>query len=217
MPRNRTPIASLYTRAGQRKYLTHAERMRFLAAAWHCPRAELRTLCMTLAYTGCRISEALALTRASIEAESGFIAFRTLKRRTRGMIIREVPAPPELLAELRRVHGNDERSRLWSFSRSQAWRLIKAVMQDAGIIDGPQASPKGLRHGFGVHAVRSGVPLNLVQRWLGHASMTTTAIYLAVMGDEERAIAARMWVTSATVPARRRGALASGAMSPSAF
>jgi integrase len=34
---------------------------------------------------------------------------------------------------------------------------------------------------------------NLVQRWLGHASMNTTAIYLQAIGDEEREIAARMW------------------------
>jgi len=54
-------------------------------------------------------------------------------------------------------------------------------------------TPKGLRHSFGIHAIRSGVPLNLVQRWLGHASMTTTAIYLQAIGDEEREIAARMW------------------------
>jgi integrase/recombinase XerD len=54
-------------------------------------------------------------------------------------------------------------------------------------------TPKGLRHSFGIHAIRSGVPLNLVQRWLGHASMTTTAIYRDALGEEEREIAARMW------------------------
>ena len=62
-----------------------------------------------------------------------------------------------------------------------------------GITGGIHATPKGLRHGFGLHAIRSGVPINLVQRWLGHASMTTTAIYLQAMGTEEREIAARMW------------------------
>lgn len=55
------------------------------------------------------------------------------------------------------------------------------------------ATPKGLRHGFGVAAVQSGVPLNLVQRWLGHAKLETTAIYTNAIGDEERAIAARLW------------------------
>ena len=55
------------------------------------------------------------------------------------------------------------------------------------------ASPKGLRHAYGVHAVLSGVPLPLVQKWLGHADISTTAIYTDVLGPEEREIAARMW------------------------
>lgn len=64
---------------------------------------------------------------------------------------------------------------------------------EAGIAPGIHATPKGLRHGFGLHAIRSGVPLNLVQRWLGHARMETTAIYLQAMGREEREMAERMW------------------------
>jgi integrase/recombinase XerD len=52
--------------------------------------------------------------------------------------------------------------------------------------------PKGLRHGFGVAAFQS-IPPHLVQRWLGHASMRTTAIYGDVSGPEERDFAVRMW------------------------
>lgn len=44
-----------------------------------------------------------------------------------------------------------------------------------------------------IQTIRSGAPLNLVQSWLGHANMLTTAIYLDALGDEEREIAARMW------------------------
>src|SRR5215212_7480736 len=80
---------SLYTRAGQRKYLTSAERSRFLTAALSSPRAELRTLCLTLLYTGCRISEALAITPRAIERQAGFIAIRSLKKRKRVMVIRD--------------------------------------------------------------------------------------------------------------------------------
>jgi len=65
-------------------------------------------------------------------------------------------------------------------------------MARAGV-RGPHASPKGLRHGFGVAGVTAGVPLNLVQKWLGHAQLSTTAIYADAMGEEEHAIAARMW------------------------
>lgn len=77
-------------------------------------------------------------------------------------------------------------------------RTCHGLAPDPGVfaaagIRGTQAMPKGLRHGFGVHAVQCGVPLPLIQRWLGHADLTTTAIYTQVLGPEERSIAARMW------------------------
>jgi integrase/recombinase XerD len=188
--------ASLYSASGLRKYLTRDERERFLAASHAASRPDVRTLCLTLVYTGCRISEALALTPACVQAAEGIIAIRSLKNRKGLVVIREVPVPPLLVAELERVHALSSlpaRQRLWPLSRGRAWQLIKEVMQAARLGTGPHASPKGLRHGFGLHAIRCGVPLNLVQRWLGHASMTTTAIYLQAVGSEEREIAARMW------------------------
>src|SRR6202035_2323686 len=178
------PPGSLYTSAGQRKYLTSAERIRFLDAAYACPRPDLRTLCLTLAYTGCRISEALALTAGSIERDAGFIAIRSLKKRARAVVFREVPVPAELFGALDKVHGLEDRSaQLWRLSRCRAWQLVKGIMHEAGIVPGPPAPPRGLRPRLGLHAIRSGVPLNLVQRWLGHASMHTTAIYLQAIGD----------------------------------
>jgi len=60
-------------------------------------------------------------------------------------------------------------------------------------LQGPQASAKGLRHGFGVQAVSVGIPLNMVQKWLGHAQLSTTAIYADAVGAEEKQIASRMW------------------------
>ena len=194
MLRNDGCVGSLYTAAGQRKYLTTAERSRFLTAALSCPRADLRTLCLMLLHTGCRISEALALTPQAIERQAGFVAIRSLKKRKRAAVIREVPVPVELFDALAETHALEERDhRLWRFTRFRGWQLVKAVMREASIVEGPHMTPKGLRHSFGIHAIRSGVPLNLVQRWLGHASMATTAIYLDALGEEEREIAARMW------------------------
>jgi integrase/recombinase XerD len=40
-----------------------------------------------------------------------------------------------------------------------------------------------------MQAVIRGIALNMVQKWLGHAQLTTTAIY----AEEEQSIAARMW------------------------
>ena len=53
---------------------------------------------------------------------------------------------------------------------------------------------KALRHAFDVGETQAAVPLNMIQRWLGHPDIQTTAIYTEVMGDEERVLADRMWL-----------------------
>jgi integrase len=110
---------------------------------------------------------------------------------------------PKVLDMLEMVQGLKDRKKkttkkdsppppLWDFGRTTAWKKVLVVMAAAGG-KGPQATPKGLRHGFGVAAIQAGIPLNLLQRWLGHAQLTTTAIYANAVGPEERNIAARMW------------------------
>lgn len=189
----------LYDAKGRRKYLTAEERKAFLAAAEALPR-EQRTFCLVLAYTGCRITEALELTAGRVDLAGGVIVFETLKKRRSG-VYRAVPVPPAVLEAVNLVHGVRELQksrgagktvRLWTFSRTTAWRFVAAMLREAKI-KGPQASPKGLRHGFGVQAVSTGIPLNLVQRWLGHAQLSTTAIYADAVGAEEQKIMERMW------------------------
>jgi integrase len=190
---------ALHTADGARKYLTTGERDAFLRAAEQADR-QVRTLCMTLAYAGCRLSEALALTVDRVDLAAGQLVLESLKKRRTG-VYRAVPVPPVLLEALDLVHGVREKQsrrgkgrgvRLWPWSRTTGWRAVHAVMEEAGL-DGPHASPKGLRHGFGVAAVSAGIPLNLVQKWLGHAQLTTTAIYANAVGEEEQSIASRMW------------------------
>jgi len=195
MPQDTHWGLSLYTFKGARKYVNTIERERFFRVIDQ-DDPYTRTFCMTLAYTGCRISEALALTARDIHADAGVISFRTLKQRKQIAVIREVPVPPVVIRALQETHnvsaleGLDRP--LWLFGRTTAWKRVKKAMTDAGIA-GPHASPKGLRHGFGVHAILRGIPLHLVQRWLGHSSLATTAIYTNVVGPEEYVIAKRMW------------------------
>jgi integrase/recombinase XerD len=63
----------------------------------------------------------------------------------------------------------------------------------AEMVTGPHATPKGLHHAFGIKAVTTGVPLNMVQKWLGHAQLSTTSIYKDATGPEAKQIAERMW------------------------
>lgn len=56
------------------------------------------------------------------------------------------------------------------------------------------AMPKALRHAFGVAGVAEAqAPLNMVQKWMGHARLETTALYANAIGNEELKIAQRMW------------------------
>lgn len=187
------PVPSLYTPQGQRKYLNENERKRFLAAARRCKRVEVRALCLTIAFTGCRITEALRLCRNALDPAGGILAFRSLKKRNGIIVFREIPIPDELVRALLKLDRIGDQ-RFWHFCRTRAWQFIKAVMAEADVESGPHATPKGLRHGFGIHALLySNVPINFVQRWLGHQRMETTAIYLQAIGPDERSVAARMW------------------------
>ena len=132
---------------GRRKYLSSDERARFLLAADSLAPTK-RALCHVLAYAGCRISEALALTMHQVDGERLALTFRTLKRRR--TVYRVVPVPQTTIEMLRALPASDD-GRIWRPHRVTAWRLVKATMARAGIT-GPMACPKGLRHGFGIRA-----------------------------------------------------------------
>ncbi len=94
---------------GKRLYLTAEERRAFLAAAARAARP-VRTFCGVLHTTGCRISEALALTPERVDLTGKAVVFESLKKRRRG-VYRAVPVPPGLLDELDLVHGIREAQR----------------------------------------------------------------------------------------------------------
>src|SRR5262245_17234342 len=153
-------------------------------------------------YTGCRLSEALHLTPRRVDFADQVIVVESLKKRRPG-VYRAVPVPPVLLDTLDMVHGLKEIQRrasrraldqpLWSWSRTTAWRRVVAVMQQVDIAAGPHRVPNGLRHGYAINAVTKGVPLHMLSKWMGHSILEITAIYAQAMGEEQQAIAARMW------------------------
>ena len=189
----------LHNSDGEKKYLTPDEREKYIKQATRKPRL-VSTFCLMLVHSGCRISEALALTANKIDLERNRVTIETLKKRRTGDF-REVPLPPQFTAGLDLVHGIRElqgkkdrgrKVKLWPWSRTTGWRYVKQVMQDAGIAR-DLLSPKALRHSFAVHALSRDVPLNKVSEWLGHSALEITAIYTKVSGKEEDVFAARMW------------------------
>jgi len=181
---------SAYDREGRRKYLSRAEGQKFLERVVQLPKLDA-LFCLTIYYTGCRISEALNLRKRDLDKEMKAVLIRSLKKRGR-RDIRRIPIPEFLAIELLNFTNPQSDERIWNFSRTTAWRIIKSLMK-AAEISGVHATAKGLRHGFGVRGVLGLVPLSLIQNWMGHADSSTTAIYLAVQDDEERALIERTW------------------------
>ena len=195
----------LHDAHGNRLYLNAEERAAFLVAARKRPARD-RTLCETLHYTGCRPAELIEIPPAWIDLSAGTVTIRSLKKRPDSsgapkIVYRAVPVPAEYLDTLNTAFGIREAQRtkkrasvpIWPMTRQRVWQIAKAVMIEAGIPDAPHRTPKGLRHGFGVNAILKNAPLNLLQKWLGHADLKTTAIYADAIGQEEQQIAARMW------------------------
>ena len=183
----RTADWHVYTRDGRRKYLDRDERRRFLlAAAEECDTSH--ALCVFLLYSGCRITEALAVTAEQIDRQGNTVLLRTIKRRK--LAFRHIPLPRYVVHMLLGVASSS--GPIWPIHRVTAWRWISRVMERARIA-GPMACCRGARHSFAMHAAASRVPPNLLQRWMGHASLSTTSIYLDAVGNDEREFAERMW------------------------
>lgn len=196
---------SLFDNRGRRKYLVPLERRAFLGAALRVggPTA---TLCAVLVFTGARISEALALTAEMIDFGNDAINIHTLKQRNgksgkrSGVVVRSVPVPRRLLAFLDQIHDcrvhqrspAAARTHLWPWSRTTAWRRVKAVMLLSNV-PAYVAMPKAVRHAFGAAATTKSITLTMIQKWLGHSDIRTTSIYTTVIGREERALAKRAW------------------------
>ena len=204
-----SPEMRIYSPAGERLYLTAEERAAFLRASIEEPPAE-RMFCQVLHDTGCRPTEARELTSDRILLEERGIVFRTLKKRktdgrgrTKLPQYRTVPVSDRLIENLDLVFSLRARDKteqlqtpLWPMSRPTAYRLIKRVMDRAGI-EGKQATGKGLRHGFGVAMVTAAkpVPIHLLAKAMGHSSTKTTEVYLQVIGEEERGLFLGAWGT----------------------
>jgi integrase/recombinase XerC len=136
---------------------------------------------------GLRISEALALEIPDLSFDQDNPAVRV--RRGKGDKSRFVPMHPELAAAFRNFldYSNTKRGRIFNVCRSTAWRwtndaLAKAVQLNQ-IAPGREVHPHTLRHSAARHWLASGVPINHVSRWLGHASIQTTLIYLEILPD----------------------------------
>jgi integrase/recombinase XerD len=149
-----------------------------------------------LYFTGIRVDELSHLKVNSLQnSENGWIMIVIGK----GRKVRSIRLPDHLSAEIsdyiinldsadclftndRRVDfGINDFSRT-PLSNSQIFRIVKTAAKNAGL--DIQPSPHWLRHTSATHAIENGAPVHVVQRSLGHESISTTGRYLEIRPKE---------------------------------
>ena len=128
----------------------------------------------TLALTGIRSCELLSLRSRHVRGEYLFV------EKGKGQKQRTIPLTSKLQLDLAAYIKTCRLSPpdlLFPMTRRDLYSIVKFHTLRAGITD---LSPHGLRHYFATSLVERGAGLRQVQELLGHANLTTTAIYLDV-------------------------------------
>jgi len=109
----------MFDRQGRRKYLNNQERRAFYEVAKQNSDISEKAFCLTLLYTGCRISEGLHLTLGRVDFSQRSLVFETLKQGQNG-VFRSVPIPNGLCALLCEVAGTAKARAMPATARRRA-------------------------------------------------------------------------------------------------
>lgn len=143
-----------------------------------------------LYYTGVRVDEISKLHRRSFqESENGVVMLVEGK----GRKVRSLHLPSHLAEEIGQYLPNLPSDYLFTTERncfgayqplstSQIFRIVKRAAKRAKLNVSP--SPHWLRHTAATHAIEAGAPIHVVQRSLGHESISTTGKYLDIRPKE---------------------------------
>jgi integrase len=193
-PATRTKFPPL--RQASHTYLTTSE---VAALAEEC--GDQGDVVLLLAYTGMRFGELVGLRVEDVDLEARRIRVRRSITQVGGKLVesnpksaagrRSIPIPQRLVPILtNRVSGrppgapaitspNGALLGLENWKRSTQWRV--AIVK----IDRPKMRVHDLRHTYASLARRAGADLRLLQKTMGHASITVTAHVYADLYDDE--------------------------------
>lgn len=125
-----------------------------------------------LYYSGCRISEILAITENSFSVtETGTVILSVVGK---GQKAREMPIPSRLFDDFKRLGR-------FPWKERRAREIVYRIAKHAGL---DKVSPHTFRHTCATHALKNGAPLRVVQETLGHANINTTVLYTHIIKEE---------------------------------
>ena len=165
-------------RQKQGRALTFNERIDFLRRVRKHP---LRDLYEFYLWSGCRRSEALALTWDDVDERTGTLYIHGTKTETSDRVLPINSHLQKILDNLpKKAHG-----RLFDCSPDHATKAFKSLC--------PKHKLHDLRHTFATICLERGIARDVVQKWLGHSNITTTArIYTHVLDDFQRSEATKL-------------------------
>jgi integrase/recombinase XerD len=149
-----------------------------------CLRRPHYRVCLSTIYAcGLRLQEGLHLQPTDIDSSRMVLYVRCGKRGKD----RYVPLPQQTL-KLLRAYWVTHRHREWLFpggggvstalkplDTRGVQKAFRAALAESGI--NKAATVHTLRHSWATHLLEAGINLRLIQVWLGHKSLSTTAIY----------------------------------------
>ena len=134
-------------------------------------------LMITVAHTGMRQKEALALTWDDVDFEEGVLHVTGAKNYA-NRLMNMTPQVRAALLECRAGHS-DEHEHVFEFRRKPIkrgpYKTLRRIAADVGV---PQFGLHSLRHTFATHLAAAGVAGHHVQKSLGHKHYASTARYM---------------------------------------
>lgn len=144
--------------------------------------------CLTLIYScGLRLHEAVSMAPADIDSKRMVIHVKNAK----GRKDRLVPLPQYTLYLLRKHYkthrnvkfifpapgrgGFGESRSITPLPDSSIQTVLKKVLREVGIIK--NISVHNLRHSYATHLLEAGIDIRIIQKYLGHKSISSTMIY----------------------------------------
>lgn len=167
-----------------------------------------RAVLVTLADTGCRASELLAINHGDLDLPKGQILIRQGKGHKPRMVFIEGTCRKAIAAYLRHGGPVDDDAPLWvsqggeRLSYEDLRDIVRRLAKAAGI-----AAPTlhAYRRTFAITALRSGMDVFALQRLMGHADLTVLRRYLA-QTDQDLQAAHRKHSPAESLSRRSRSA-----------
>jgi integrase/recombinase XerD len=166
-PKSRTRVVARLSREEEQRLIAHAYRVQGMRGL----------LIKTLFQTGARVSEFVNIKVNDVFFDEQMI----LIAKAKGGKSRYVPMLPQLAQELRTHLGRRttgylfETVRHTQYSSRRIQQIIKETAADAHITK--RVYPHLLRHSVATTLLERGMPIEQIQKFLGHAKLETTQIY----------------------------------------